>query len=321
MSIGGVISGSIRGLLIAAAAGAVVFGLLVVFHPFSPAQSSTVIVGDPGADALRAKIASARDALAQTDAALGNVNAKSLSVVSSPAGGAAQIEAQIAAATERRDLAMRHAQAIRDALKSGADLSALAEIRDSVVVGQLLTQQAALDAQIAEQGARLKPNHPTMRALSGQKAALVTQIKAEAAGLAAALESEAKLDAAQFKLLQSQLDAAPAASTATPAAGGTLQAQASAQRSELDTLVDAYFNLTPRTAAGSVSATAPNILSPLNLFVVGVAVIAAAMFQIGLAFRRRRLRLEAAADLARWQRDRDPEQKSEPPMSELRRAS
>jgi hypothetical protein len=317
MSIGGAISGTVRALLIAAATGAAVLGLLVVLHPFEAVRPAVAVTADPAADALRAKIADARDALAHTEAALRNVNGPSSAIGPDVSNDSAQLEVQSAATTERRDLALRHAQAIRAALKSAADLGALAEIRDSVVIGQLLTQRAALDAQVAEQGARLKPIHPTMRALNAQKAALAAQVRAEAASIATALEAEAKLDDAQLKQLQSRLGG-PTTTAAAPDAG-TLAARASAQRTELDGLVDSYFDLAPKAVGASGSPA--NILSPLNLFVAAIAAIAAAMFQLGLALRRRRLRRQATADLARWHRDHDPELPAEPAMPELRRAS
>ena len=117
-----------------------------------------------------------RGALRETEASLDAAKASG-STLSPDAASRAQHEAQLAAATERRDLALRHAEAIRTSLDAGVTPSSLAEIRDSVVIGQLLTQQVALDATIATEGARLRGNHPTMRALTAQRTALVTQIR------------------------------------------------------------------------------------------------------------------------------------------------
>jgi uncharacterized protein involved in exopolysaccharide biosynthesis len=298
MSLGGTIAGTMRALLLAAATGGAAFGLLVVFHPFATNPAS-VVVGTPAADALHQRIDTARDALRQTETRIAALSGQPSAAPSSDAG---QLEAQIAATTDRRDLAQRHAKAIRDALKANGDVSALAEIRDSVVVGQFLSQLSALDAAIAEQGARLKPNHPTMRGLAAQRTALLAQIKAEAANIAAALDSEARLDDAQLKQLQSQRTETPA-----PVGDGNslaiLEAQATAQRAELDALMDSYFGLPPSVAPRGDPIL--GALSPLNLLVAAIAAVAALAASIGLAVRRRRLRREA--ELAKWDRDHDPE--------------
>lgn len=309
MSVGSFIGGSIRALLIAAAAGAAVFGALVVFQPFGkvPATSTAVTVtGTPAADALEGQIEAARVSLRETEAALDNVKSDAPTAGLSPAANVrTQYEAQIAAATERRDLALRHAAAIRESLDAGVTPSSLATIRESVVIGQLLTQQSVLDAQIAVEGTRFRANHPTMLALNAQRNALATQIRREAAAIATALESEAKIDDAQIKLLEEQLPAetvdAPVPDTAA------LEAQLAAQRAQLDGLVDAYFNIPAATVSAPAQPAQPDLLSPLNLLVVGVAAAAAILFQILLTLRRRREPEPTAEDVAAWEEDSDPE--------------
>lgn len=323
MSVTSVIGGTVRALFIAAAAGAAAFGLLVAFQPFdraAPPQPAVTVTGTPGASALQARIEALRVALRDTETALAVASSAS-ETVSPDAATRAQYEAQIAAAVERRDLARRHAEAIRTNLDAGVTPSSLAEIRDSVVIGQLLAQQAALDAQIALEGARLRQNHPTMRALNAQRTALVTQIRQEAASIAAALESEAKIDDAQIKLLEEQLPTlAQAPARADPSALATTVA---AQRAELDSLVDAYFNIPP----AAVTTTAPiaepaNPLGVANIAVVAVAAIAALLFQIVLALRRRRrIAADEPKDLAAWEEDRDPEIITVAEPEPLRKAS
>ncbi|MBI4923369.1 MAG: hypothetical protein HY834_16635 [Devosia nanyangense] len=321
-------SGVLRGLLLAIATAAAAFGLLVVVHPFSaPAPVAGSIAADPAdTAAAQARIEAARAALRQTEAALDNVKGEALSVTPAvpDTGLRAQYEAQIAAATERRDLALRHASAIRDGLAAGLPVSSLAEIRDSVMVGQLLSQQAALEARIAEQGARLKATHPVMRALLAQRGTLAAQIAAEAASIATALEAEARMDDAQIKLLESQLTPLPAEIASSPPVDTAgLETQAAAQRADLDALVDAYFDLKPATAT---STPAANPLTPLNLLVAGIAGLVALAAQLVLAARLRRAGRAEAADLAAWQVDGDRDILSEPvPVTEedpaLRRAS
>ena len=318
MSLGSLIAGTLRALVIAAATGAAVFGLLVVFQPLgeAPEPAAVTVSGSPEAAALQDRIESARIVLRDTETALDAAKAAPVNAISPDAASRAQYEAQIAAATERRDLALRHADAIRKSLGAGVTPSSQAEIRDSVVIGQLLTQQVALDAQIATEGARLKANHPTMRALTGQRTALLTQIRQEAANIAAALEAEAKLDDAQIRLLEEQLPALSPAPAATDAAA--LETRAAAKRAELDALVDAYFNIPP--AEVTTTTETQNPLSALNLAVIGVATIAALLFQLLLATRRRTV-VTAMADEAAWEDDSDPEITVADQPEPLRKAS
>jgi hypothetical protein len=320
MSVGSFIGGSIRALLIAAAAGAAAFGALVIFQPFgkAPAAPAAVTVsGSPAADSLQGRIEAVRVALRETEAALDIVNTGAVAAEVFPAGDLrAQYEAQIAAAMERRDLALRHAAAIRQSLDAGVTPSSLAEIRDSVVIGQMLAQQAALDGKIAIEATRFRSNHPTMLALNAQRNALVTQIRREAAAIATALESEAKIDDAQIKLLEEQLPAEMPVSVVDTA---PLEARAVAQRAELDSLVDAYFNIPP-VAASVQQPAQPDILSPLNLLVAGIAAGAAILFQILLAVRRRP-REPAPEDIEAWEDDSDPETGVIEEPAPLRKAS
>lgn len=306
MSVTSVIGGTLRALVIAAATGAAAFGLLVVFQPFGRTTPPAVtVVGSPEATAVAARIEALRATLRDSEAELETAKAADTSA-SPDAASRAQYEVQIAAATERRDLALRHAEAIRTSLDAGVTPSSLAEIRDSVVVGQLLAQQVALDAQIATEGARFRANHPTMRALNAQRNALVIQIRQEAANIAAALEAEAKIDDAQIKLLEAELP--KLAQAPVTADLSVLSTKVAAQRAELDALVDDYFDIPPATVtANPQPAETSNPLSAMNLVVIGVAAIAAILFQIVLAARRRPAPAPSKSDVVAWETDRDPE--------------
>ncbi|MEO7224144.1 MAG: hypothetical protein ABIY37_16885 [Devosia sp.] len=305
-----IIGGAIRALLIAAATAAAAFGLLVVFQPFgetAPRPAAVTVTGTPAASALQGRIEALRVSLRDTEAALDEAKIVPAAGISPNAANRAQYEAQIAAAMERRDLALRHAEAIRTSLDAGVTPSSLAEIRDSVVIGQLLTQQVMLDGRIAVEGARLRANHPTMRALNAQRTALVTQIRQEAASIAAALEAEANIDDAQIKLLEVEL---PGLAEAAPIMADTsgLETRAAAQRAELDSLVDAYFNIPPATVTSTPqTGEAANPLSLTNLAVVAVAAFAALLFQVLLAARRKRPLEPSTADVIAWEEDRDPD--------------
>ena len=64
MSVSSLIAGTFRALLIAAATGAAVFGLLVVFQPFGKAEiapAAVTVSGSPAAAALPMRAANAAD--------------------------------------------------------------------------------------------------------------------------------------------------------------------------------------------------------------------------------------------------------------------
>jgi hypothetical protein len=321
MSVTSLIGGTLRALVIAAATGAAAFGLLVVFQPFGKAPPAAVTVsGSPAATALEGRIEALRVALRDTETALDQARSVSATTVLPDAASRAQYEAQIAAATERRDLARRHAEAIRASLDAGVTPSSLAEIRDSVVVGQLLTQQVALDAKIATEGARFRANHPTMRALNAQRNALVIQIRQEAASIATALEAEATIDDAQIRMLEAEL---PKLAQAPPVGDtSTLETKVAAQRAELDSLVDAYFNIPAPAATSVAKEPASDPLSVPNLAVVAVAALGTLLFQMVIAAGRRRRKSRATAeDVAAWHADDDPEIVIEDQVEPLRKAS
>lgn len=299
MSLASTFSSLARGALISLATAAVAFGAVAVFHPFEPAAAPSLAAPSKGAEAkaLEGRIEALRMALRAAEAN----SAAPAAIPTADSASRVQFEAQIAAAAERRDLATRHAKSIRDALATGLAISSFAKIRDSVVIGQMLSQQAALDAQIAIEGTRLRANHPTMRALLAQSASLATQIRQEATNIAAALESEAQLDDKQVSLLQSQMPAQSAAivEPGPPISGATL----AAQRAELDQLVDTYFNIPP---AATVTPNASR--DPVTSVTLGAAILAglaAAVMQIALAARRRRRAQDA--NIKAWREDHDPD--------------
>lgn len=319
MSVFAFTAGAIRGLVIAAVTAGAALGALVVFDPFGQPPVPAANVTATASVALQRRIETLRLDLRETERMLDDARTVSAPDSASPqAGLRSQYEGQIAAATERRDLALRHADAIRQSLEAGVTPSSQAAIRDSVVIGQLLGQQAALDAQIAVESARLRPTHPTMRALNAQRSSLLVQIRQEAANIASALEAEAGIDAAQIELLNAQLPTLPADAPA-PADVAALELRALSQRAELDGLVDAYFNIPPAVAS-PVAAPSRDLLSLPNLIVMGVAALAAIFFQLFLAARRRRAAI-AAADLAAWQEDDDVETVPEMPAATQRKAA
>lgn len=321
MSLLSAIGATLRAIVLALFAGAAAFGLLVVFEPFrEPAAVRAVTVtGTAEATSLQQRIGALRIALSETEAAL--EGARSERAEGSPGATSTQYEAQIAAAAERRDLALRHAEAIRTSLEAGLTPSSLAEIRESVVIGQLLAQQVNLGARIATEGARLKANHPVMRGLHAQQAALATQIRQEVARIAVALEAEAKLDDEQIGLLKQRLQALAIQPPVADISG--IAMKAAAQRAELDGLVDAYLNIPPAAAVAQTEpSAAADPLNVANIAVSGATTIAALLFLIVLAANRRQRGAEAkTADARAWEDDHDSEVVIASEPEPLRKAS
>ncbi|MEO6013995.1 MAG: hypothetical protein ABIQ30_10485 [Devosia sp.] len=297
----------VRGIFIVLATSAAAFGALVVFHPLDQIAPQKITIASNGveAKALEGRIEALRLAVRAAEISQMPVDAQ-IVTGSVDTASRAQFEAQIAAASERRDLALRHAKTIRDALGAGIPVSSFAEIRDSVVIGQLLSQQGALNAQVSIEGARLRPNHPTMRALTAQSTSLSAQIRQEAASIASALEAEARLDDAQVTLLQSQLPAEAMPPVARVASAP--DAALAAQRAELDDLVDKYFNIPPATAPIATTSSSHEIFSAINIGLVVVAALAAIGLQLGLAVRRRKK--AQTANIKAWRDDSDREVKT-----------
>lgn len=297
MSASSVVGGTVRGVAVAAVIAGTALGAAVIFDPFhasTPAVANSA--GTPAARAMQERIETLRLSLRQTEDAIADAG----TAPASNGGLASEYESQIAAAIERRDLAQRHAKAIRDSLEANAPLSSLAAIRESVVIGQLMSQLSALDGRIAIEGARLRAAHPTMRALTAQRTALSAQIRQEAESIATALEGEARIDDAQIDFLRAQLteEAPPAAAVDTAA----LASKAAAQRAELDGLVDAYFQIPP---AANEASPRRDPLTTSNLAIAALAGLGALVVQLMIAIRRRRR--AQADDIAAWEEDEDPE--------------
>ena len=71
MSVGSVIGGTLRALILAVGTGAAAFGLLVVFQPFGKSPPAAVtVVGSPEATALSERIEALRVTLRKTEAEL-----------------------------------------------------------------------------------------------------------------------------------------------------------------------------------------------------------------------------------------------------------
>src|SRR5690606_35470885 len=159
------------------------------------------------------------------------------------------IASQITTAQERKNNALSRASLIRGLIDSGQPIEGVADVRNSLVIQQLSQEKARLQGELAQRSATLLASHPTIRALNAQVAELDNQIRQEGRRVAAALESEAQIEADLETSLQADLDRAKvSASTATRdnVTLDGLQREAKAQRDLLEAYLLRYNEASSR---------------------------------------------------------------------------
>ena len=203
------------------------------------------------------------------------------------------IASQITTAQERKNTALSRASLIRGLIDSGQPIEGVADVRNSLVIQQLSQEKARLQGELAQRSATLLASHPTIRALNAQVAELDNQIRQEGRRVAAALESEAQIEADLETSLQADLDRAKlSASTATRdnVTLDGLEREAKAQRDLLESYLLRYNEASSRVDANSalpdvrvVSVAAPSVTpaSPkTSLIMVAIGIVSVAV-QVG----------------------------------------
>jgi uncharacterized protein involved in exopolysaccharide biosynthesis len=112
---------------------------------------------------------------------------------------------QLAAARAEKADAEAKSKLIRDMLHSGQPIES-SDILNSELIRRLSEQRVTLRAQLAEQSSTLLDNHPRIKELKAQIAALDGQIKDEAATVARSLENDSKIAGARVDTLTASLD-------------------------------------------------------------------------------------------------------------------
>jgi uncharacterized protein involved in exopolysaccharide biosynthesis len=201
--------------------------------------------------------------------------------------------AQIAAAAERRSAAQSRAQLIRSLLESGRSVVGVSDVQTSVIVQQLSQELARLQGERAQQSATLLPNHPTIRALDAQIAAINEQISNEGQRVAQALEAQAQIEADLEQSLQAELDRLKVTAGSNTVEGVTLaelEREAAAQRDLLNAYLLRFTEATARSDIGSslpdvrfVSEAAPSSspASPQTSLILMAVGIASILLQVG----------------------------------------
>jgi uncharacterized protein involved in exopolysaccharide biosynthesis len=203
------------------------------------------------------------------------------------------ISTQITAAMERKNAALSRSNLIRELIAAGQPIENVQDVRDSVVVQQLSETKANLQGELAQRSSTLLGNHPTIRALRAQIAALEEQLTAEARRVANTLEAQARIEGDLEQQLRDDLTRAKlSVSTATKdnVTLESLQRDAKAQRDLLESYLLRYSDASSRSNAGSalpdvrqITLAAPSVVpaSPKTSLILGAVGFVALALQIG----------------------------------------
>jgi uncharacterized protein involved in exopolysaccharide biosynthesis len=203
------------------------------------------------------------------------------------------IAKQVTDAQERRNTAQQRANLIRGLLKGGQPIDAVPDVRESVVIQQLMQTRANLQSDLAQRSATLLPSHPTMKALAAQVKEVDAQIADEGRRIAAGLEAQVKIESGLLDSLNDDLTRAKLSSSTATRDGVTLDSlmrEAKAQRDLLDSYLLRYRDAASRTDVGStlpdvrqITQAAPAVTpsSPNVTLVLTAVVFVSVALQVG----------------------------------------
>jgi polysaccharide biosynthesis transport protein len=209
---------------------------------------------------LSGEIASMRKKVAEAEARVEAFRAKSNLLVG-PNGTTlsaqelGDLNGQLAAARTAKTDAEAKAKLIRQALKSGEQIES-SDILNSELIRRLSEQRVTLRAQLAEQSASLLDNHPRIKELKAQIAALDKQIRKEAETIARSLENDAKLAEARVELQRTLLDQFKNQAATTNEQDVELRALERDAKSQRD-LLESYLAKYREASARDTIASAP----------------------------------------------------------------
>jgi len=201
---------------------------------------------------------------------------------------------QITAAQERKSQALSRAAIIRGLVEQGQAIDGVPDVQQSVVIQQLTQERARLQGERAQLSATLLPNHPNVQAVAAQIAELDAQLREEARRIAAALESEAEIEANTEQSLRAELDSLKTSASTATRENVTLQGlirEADAQRDLLESYLRRYSEAASRTDTNSalpdvrvVSEAAPSVTpaSPQSTLILIAVGLVALVSQIGI---------------------------------------
>ena len=212
-------------------------------------------------DELRGKVAEADSKVEAFRASSGLLaGANGMTV---PSQQLADMTTQLATARSNQASAVAKAQSLRTMLHDGR-LDEIPQVTRDDSLRRYVEQRVALKAQIAQESRTLLPEHPRMKELAGELAGLDAEIRSEADKTVAALESDAKLAAADVDSLGASL----ARQSKTVASGNAddvrlraLQLDAKTASDQLESYLQKYREAVAREAENAAPADARVIAS------------------------------------------------------------
>ena len=207
-------------------------------------------------DELRGKVAEADSKVEAFRARSGLLaGANGLTV---PSQQLADMTTQLATARSNQASAVAKAQSLRTMLHDGR-LDEIPQVTRDESLRRYVEQRVALKAQIAQESRTLLPEHPRMKELAGELAGLDVEIRSEANKTVAALESAAKLAAADVDSLSASL----AKQSKTVASGNAddvhlraLELDAKTANDQLESYLQKYREAVARGAENAAPADA-----------------------------------------------------------------
>ena len=207
-------------------------------------------------DELRGKVAEADSKVEAFRASSGLLaSANGMTV---PSQQLADMSTQLATARSNQASAAAKAQSLRTMLRDGR-VEEIPNVTNDESLRRYVEQRVALKAQIAQESRTLLPEHPRMKELNGELAGLDAEIRLEVDKTVAALESDAKLAAADVDSLTASL----ARQSKTVADGNSddvhlraLQLDAKTAGDQLESYLQKYREAVAREAENAAPADA-----------------------------------------------------------------
>ncbi|MHB2169655.1 GumC family protein [Alsobacter sp. R-9] len=195
-----------------------------------------------------------------------------------------EMNTQLSTARSAQADAQARARLIQDALAQGRPLE-ISDVANNELVRKLVADRATLRAQIALESRTLLPQHPRMKELQAQLAAVDADIRASAEKAVRTLENDARVQGARVDQISAALDALKQRSAQANEDEVELRAlerEARTQREQLEAMMARYRDAIARDAKDAVppdarvisTATVPGVPSfPKKLPIILVSAV------------------------------------------------
>lgn len=212
---------------------------------------------EPEIESLRQKVSDAEQKVAEYRSVYGLLPTNGGS--NFPTQQLNDISAELTRVRGEKANAEARAQAVRNALSSGAPSDTLPDIMASQSMQRLKGTESGLQSQISDLSTSLLNNHPRLRSLRAQLADIKTQIRQDTQKILTSIENESKvadLRAAELERQSTTLQENSAKAGEDEVGLNALQREANAQRQLLETYLVRYREAASRADSNSSPADA-----------------------------------------------------------------